>query len=97
MQTFQVDFNDLTESDQIAALRRLASHPGKTPHVGEHVALRDSEGNRCRARIARIDDTLVYAVPDWDTWSPAEDLLRRIQNIGLAPWRWVYRHAYSSR
>lgn len=77
MLTFQVDFNDQTEDGQLIALLRLASNAAKSPHAGDRAALRDSEGNRCEGRVVRIDGALAYVAPDWETWSPAQDLLRR--------------------
>lgn len=72
MLTFRVDFNDQTDDGRLVALLRLASDGAHEPRVGDVAMLRDSEGNRCRGRVERIEGPLAYLAPSWDSWIDAE-------------------------
>ena len=62
MLTFQVDFNDQTDDRHVVALARLASGCTERPVPGMRCAP-DSEGNRMRASVERVDRALVYVCP----------------------------------
>ena len=75
MLTFKVDFNDQTDDGRVVVLSRLASGLPASHVLGTRRSC-ESEGNRCRGRVERIDGALVYVLPDWDTWSAGSAILK---------------------
>jgi hypothetical protein len=57
------------------------------PVAGSIVRLYDGDGNSCLAAVVRVDDELLWARPDWNTWrvpveiseSPTVDLLEALR------------------
>jgi hypothetical protein len=61
-----VDFSSTDENGLIFALTDHASAPVA---VGLDVIAADDDGNECRARVERLDGSVVYLLPDWDSWT----------------------------
>jgi hypothetical protein len=65
---FDVDFNNVASGNRLKASLRFAS-TRRRPSQGEHVFLRDGEGNSCWARVAEIRDQIVVVDPEWESWA----------------------------
>ncbi len=63
-----VDYNEQQNDLLLAALDDASA-----PLVeSDRVLTMDDDGNRCEGVVRRVEGTLVYIEPDWDTWSPAQ-------------------------
>jgi hypothetical protein len=67
-----LDFNDM-RAGLLPALRSELRGVGKL-EKGLWVVASDAEGNRCRARIDRIKNDVIYLRPDLETWITLPDV-----------------------
>ncbi len=78
----QTDFNDLVDG------RATAIVAGRVPEVGQVVELFDPDGNTCLAAMEKLDNSVLYMRPFWETWKDGgyvPDLMTALkQSVGVA-------------
>lgn len=83
------DFNMAGGGDLLPVLR--ADYTGLVPVVGQWVQLRDDTGNSVKARIARVEDDVLWTDPFWPSWitaaydGPRDYLFEPMEPPHLAP------------
>lgn len=70
---YRTDFNNLRRDGLLTALLGFGGSI-EPPVSSERIRLFDGDGNSCIAFATRFENDLVYAKPDWSTWSPAVQL-----------------------
>lgn len=58
----KTDFNDLVDDYATALVA------GRIPEPGQIVELFDPDGNTCLATVDRIDNSVLYLRPFWESW-----------------------------
>jgi hypothetical protein len=61
-----LDFSNADDDGLLFARLARASQPLS---AGMTVIASDADGNQARARVERIEGSLAFLVPEWDTWS----------------------------
>src|SRR4051812_39152212 len=64
-----VDFSNSGDDGLVFARTARASRPVE---IGEPVLATDGEEHVCEARVARVDDDVLYLRLDWDSWTTVE-------------------------
>jgi hypothetical protein len=67
---YRTDFNNVRKDGLLTALLGFSGSI-QPPVPGERIGLFDADGNSCTAFAVKFENDLVYAEPDWSTWSPA--------------------------